>query len=89
MHTHFLPARVDMKLCVLFSVYPCTFGDLYISTVTSQGAVDLSNQLHVVEQRVEAVEVGEADLMRCAAPCNLGKKKKQGHLGANNLHSCT
>lgn len=55
---------------------PGTFSDFHISAVASQSAVDLSNQLHVVEQRVEAVEVGEADLMRRATPCNLGKKEE-------------
>lgn len=51
----------------------CTFGDFYVSAVASQGAVDLSDQLHVVEQRVEAIEVGEADLMGCAATRGLGE----------------
>lgn len=55
---------------------PGTFSDFHISAVASQSAVDLSNQLHIVEQRVEAVEVGEADLMRRATPCNLGKKEE-------------
>lgn len=56
----------------------CTFSDLHISTVACQGSVDLSNQLHVVEQRVEAIKIGEADLMRCAASCNLSKERESG-----------
>lgn len=44
-----------MCRCV-FCTYS-TFGDFQVSAVASQRAVDLSDQLHVVEQRVEAVEV--------------------------------
>ncbi len=50
-----------------------TFGDFHISAVARQGAVDLSDQFHVVEKRVEAVEVRKADLVGCAATRNLGK----------------
>lgn len=50
-----------------------TFGDFHVSAVASQGAVDLSDQLHVVEKRIEAIEVREADLVRSAATSNLGK----------------
>lgn len=41
--------------------------------MAGQGAVDLPDQLHVVEKWVEAIEEWEADLMRCAATRNLGK----------------
>lgn len=50
-----------------------TFGDFHVSAVASQGAVDLSDQLHVVEKRIKAIEVREADLVRSAATSNLGK----------------
>lgn len=60
-------------LCV--HVSSATFGNFNISAVARQGAVDLSDQLHVVEQWVEAVEVWEADLMRCAAPRNLEEEE--------------
>lgn len=50
-----------------------TFGDFHVPAVASQGAVDLSDQLHVVEKRIEAIEVREADLVRSAATSNLGK----------------
>lgn len=51
----------------------CTFGDFHIFAVASQSAEDLPDQLHVVEKRVESVEVGEADLVRCGATRNLNK----------------
>lgn len=50
-----------------------TFGDFHVSAVASHCAVDLSDQLHVVEKRIEAIEVREADLVRSAATSNLGK----------------
>src|SRR4029434_4193277 len=37
-----------------------TFGNLHIPAVSGQSGVDLPDELHVVEQRVEAVEVGAA-----------------------------
>lgn len=63
---------ISFAMYVVFFLSP-TFGDFHISAVASQGAVDLSDQLHVVEKRVEAVEVREADLVGCAATRNLGK----------------
>lgn len=41
--------------------------------MAGQRAVDLPDQLHVVEERVEAVEVGEADLVGRAAAGDLGE----------------
>lgn len=37
-----------------------TFGDERVPGGAGQGAVDLADQLHVVEEGVEGVEVGEA-----------------------------
>lgn len=37
-----------------------TFGDERVPVGAGQGAVDLADQLHVVEEGVEGVEVGEA-----------------------------
>lgn len=37
-----------------------TFGDQRVSVRAGHGAVNLADQLHVVEQSVEGVEVGEA-----------------------------
>lgn len=61
------------KFVYEFLCFLGTFGDFDMSAVSSQGAVDLSYQLHVVEKRVEAVEVREADLVRRAATRNLDK----------------
>lgn len=38
----------------------CTFGNKCVSVRASKGAVNLANQLHVVEECVEGIEVGEA-----------------------------
>ena len=69
-------ATSNVSLCWSFCAslsLTVTFGDFHIPAVASQGAVDLSDQLHVVEKRIEAIEVREADLVRSAATSNLGK----------------
>lgn len=63
---------VSTKTSVQEFLWAFTFGDFHISAVASQGAVDLPDQLHVVEERVEAVEVWKADLVRRAATRHLG-----------------
>lgn len=40
-----------------------TFCDLHIFLVSGQGTVDLPNKLHVVQQGIKCIEVGEADLV--------------------------
>lgn len=44
-----------------------TFGDQCVPVGADQGAVDLADQLHVVEEGIEGVEVGEAHHMGGAA----------------------
>lgn len=51
-----------------------TFGDQRVLARAGQCAVDLADQLHVVEEGVEGVEVGEADHVRGAAPCSLERE---------------
>lgn len=65
----------------LIFAHEFNFCDLPLVTSTSQGAGDLSDQLHVVEQRVEAANVGEAKLMRCAASRNLGEEDEGNQTG--------
>lgn len=48
-----------------------TFGDQRVSVRAGDGAVNLADQLHVVEQGVEGVEVGEAHHVGGAASCSL------------------
>lgn len=53
---------------------PClraTFGDQRVSVRAGDGAVNLADQLHVVEQGVEGVEVREAHHVGGAASCSL------------------
>lgn len=48
-----------------------TFGDQRVSVRACDGAVNLADQLHVVEQGVEGVEVREAHHVGGAASCSL------------------
>lgn len=41
-----------------------------------QGAVDLSDQLHVVEESVEGIKVGEAHHVGGATSCSLRKIRR-------------
>lgn len=54
----------------------CTFGDESVLSRASQCAVDLTDQLHVVQEGVESVEVREADQVRSAATCSLAEDKQ-------------
>lgn len=45
----------EPSLCFRF-----TFGNKRVSVCASKGAVNLADQLHVVEEGVEGIEVGEA-----------------------------
>lgn len=59
-------------------VPPPTFGDQRVSVRAGHRAVNLADQLHVVEQGVEGVEVGEAHHVGGAAPGGLrGQRRKQ------------
>ena len=51
----------------------CTFGQEYVSVRAGEGAVNLADKLHVVEEGVEGVEVGEAHHVGGAASCSLEK----------------
>lgn len=50
-----------------------TFGNKRVSRCADQGAVDLADQLHVVEEGVEGIEVGEAHHVGGTASCSLEK----------------
>lgn len=60
-----------------------TFGDQRVSVRAGHGAVNLANQLHVVEQGVEGVEVREAHHMGGAASCGLRGRPKTRHLSTD------
>lgn len=49
-----------------------TFSDKRILASSSESAVDFADQFHVVQERVEGIEVGEAHHVRGATPCCLG-----------------
>lgn len=53
-----------------------TFGDEGVSVRARHRAVDLANQLHVVEESIEGIEVGEADHVGGAPSCSLWKDPK-------------
>lgn len=68
----------------------CTFSHERVFAAAGERAVDFADEFHVVEERVEGVEVGEADHVRGAATgCletannhrnkNLLKKQKYVH----------
>lgn len=51
-----------------------TFSDESILASSSESAVDFTDQFHVVQERVEGIEVGEAHHVRGATPCCLGEQ---------------
>lgn len=55
-----------------------TFGDQGVFVSASEGAVDLADQLHVVEESVEGIEVGEAHHVGDAASCSLQRHPMNG-----------
>lgn len=55
-----------------------TFSDERILARPSESAVDFTDQFHVVQERVESIEVGEAHHVRGAATCCL-----RGHIQLN------
>lgn len=61
-----------------------TFSHLRVLPCACHCAVDLTDHLHVVQEGIEGIEVGEADHVSSAAPCSLGKKtnkkKTQYHI---------
>lgn len=61
-----------------------TFGDQCVLSCACQCAVDLADQLHVVQEGVESVEVREADQVRSAATCSLAEDKQIMHVGADH-----
>lgn len=48
-----------------------TFGNKCVSVCAGEGAVNLADQLHVVEEGVEGIEVGEAHHVGGTASCSL------------------
>ena len=72
---------IPLHLCFSGSVCVCacvTFGNQCVLACSSQRAIDLADQLHVVKQGVEGVEVGEADHV---TPCSLGEEtQRRGRL---------
>lgn len=59
----------DVRWIVLRS----TFGNKRRFVCASKGAVNLADQLHVVEEGVEGIEVGEAHHVGGGASCSLEK----------------
>lgn len=55
----------------------CTFGHERVLPRACQCAVDLTDQLHVVQEGVEGVEVREADHVRGAATCSLVEERQR------------
>lgn len=66
-----------------------TFGHQRVLPRAGHGAVDLSDQLHVVQKGVEGVKVGEADHVGGAASCSLAKDKKDRTSDPHKLNCCT
>ena len=66
----------DSLQCCVGGGLRCTFGNERVSVRAGEGAVDLADQLHVVEEGVEGVEVGEAHHVGGAASCSLEKQPK-------------
>ena len=54
----------------------CTFGHKCVFVSAGEGAVNLADQLHVVEEGVEGIEVGEAHHVGGTASCSLEKDPK-------------
>ncbi len=52
-----------------------TFGDERVSVSAGEGAVNLAHQLHVVEEGVEGIEVGEAHHVGGAASRSLKRER--------------
>lgn len=40
-----------------------TLSHLYVFPAASQSAVDLSNEFHVVQERIKSIKIGETNLM--------------------------
>ncbi len=55
-----------------------TFSDEHVLARPSESAVDFTDQFHVVQERVESIEVREAHHVRGAATCCL-----RGHVLLN------
>lgn len=52
-----------------------TFSHQCVLPCAGHCAVDLSDQLHVVQKGIEGVKIGEADHVRGAATCSLVEKE--------------
>lgn len=66
-----------------------TFSDKCVPVSPSQGAVDLADNLHVVEESVEGIEVGEAHHVGGAPSCSLQEDTKfviSSHLKAQVIY---
>lgn len=62
-----------------------TFGHERVLPRAGQCAVDLTQQLHVVQEGVEGVEVRETDHVRGAATCSLAEQRQSmSHTEAKN-----
>lgn len=53
-----------------------TFGNKCVSVCAGDGAVNLAHQLHIVEEGVEGIEVGEAHHVGGTPSCSLDKYPK-------------
>lgn len=66
-----LVSRENPTACLMF-----TFGNKCVSVCAGDGAVNLAHQLHIVEEGVEGIEVGEAHHVGGAPSCSLDKYPK-------------
>lgn len=76
-HTRFICRTQHLDACGSAPRLGATFGDQRVSARAGDGAVNLADQLHVVEQGVEGVEVGEAHHVGGAASCGLREAPKK------------
>lgn len=58
----------------------CTFGHERVLPRASQCAVNLANKLHVVQERIEGIEVREADHVRGTSSGSLAERRKAMHI---------
>lgn len=56
------PSQMPKETSRLQTFIP-TLSDFHIFSISSQSTVDLSNELHVVKERIKSIKIGKADLM--------------------------
>lgn len=53
------------------AIFSLTLSHFDIFPVASQSAVDLSNEFHVVKERIKSIKIGETNLMGCGTSSSL------------------